>query len=455
VTGPLGTPIEGSQVYRLRSLGIRASDPSEVVHIMPLYAAFAAVLTYLHILFSTVSPNRQRGPGALLLGPSLCLLAYAVVTLAWSPNLEVSIASIFLLACNVLAYLLIAGSVRSDQILRQVLWVFTWIGIVHALSVVASYLLKGPIDWIWPAEGPLRLDVALPGGMTDAASGSDWLRDAEFLSEYHMTFLMMNVHIAGAVALLFVEKKRARRLLLWSAIALMVAVGAATNVRGGMLGLLGMVAFLTWFVPRLRRKWWLVGGAAVVALILVVLAEGAVFSALRNREFGSRFLVGNTRKVGTTGTGSINTEVLSGSRFVYWSSAFRHLIQESWGAGIGTRNFPLYELREGSSTPHTHSIYVSIITDYGVVGIIIVLWAAGIVITHYRRALGAPGSERTLVAVALGGGLVAIGIHGLVDFHHNHPFFWCYLGLFSAALALAAREPVAPLGAAREPENAV
>ncbi len=42
--------------------------------------------------------------------------------------------------------------------------------------------------------------------------------------------------------------------------------------------------------------------------------------------------------------------------------------------------------------------------------------------------------------IAFCGGLIAIGVHGLVDFHYNYPVIWIYAGLGMAILRLAKQE---------------
>jgi len=187
------------------------------------------------------------------------------------------------------------------------------------------------------------------------------------------------------------------------------------------------------------RRWCVpIGVATLLAVIIAIGIHGVVEDAVQHRDSFSRLNMGGVGKGDSAGRGEIDLEGISGSRIGIWRASGRYLV-ESRGFGIGTENYGAYQVREHSNFPHAHSLYLSIIGDYGVVGVCILLWIAVVIGGKLRRIYAQDESDRTMVAKALTGGLVAMGIHSAFDFHHNLPFFWCYLGLFMAALCLAER----------------
>jgi len=114
-----------------------------------------------------------------------------------------------------------------------------------------------------------------------------------------------------------------------------------------------------------------------------------------------------------------------------WKKSFNnfkdHAIQ---GFGVGN-------LKRISNAPHAHSIFLSFLFDFGLMGLISVLVMISILLKRFIVLLGHQHTYSQIMAVAFGTGLVAMGFHGQFDFEYNTTLLWLYLGLTVAAFRIA------------------
>jgi O-antigen ligase len=83
---------------------------------------------------------------------------------------------------------------------------------------------------------------------------------------------------------------------------------------------------------------------------------------------------------------------------------------------------------------HPHNIFLSVIVDYGLVGLGLLVWTGLILWRRWRFAFDSIERPSSVFAVALFGMVVAIAANGLVDNDYNEPYFWLSFGLAMAAL---------------------
>lgn len=78
---------------------------------------------------------------------------------------------------------------------------------------------------------------------------------------------------------------------------------------------------------------------------------------------------------------------------------------------------------------HGHSIYFSTVFDFGILGLLVLITTVIILARLFLTSIWFQLSYLQIMGVALLGGLINIGTHGLVDFEYNNPLIWIYLGL--------------------------
>jgi putative inorganic carbon (HCO3(-)) transporter len=204
-------------------------------------------------------------------------------------------------------------------------------------------------------------------------------------------------------------------LLPWVAAGLLGAALLASWSRGAWLGAAAAVAAMLLYLP--RRRW------LGVLLLLVLLAAGwaAVQSGLlpgalidRLTGFADYVQFQDVRGVDIT---PANYAVLE--RMAHWQAALNMANRHPWlGVGLGNYEaaYPEYALLNWPyPLGHAHNIYLNLLAETGVLGLVAYLgfWAAVIALT--ARVIGrAPYPQRGL-ALGLMGAWVHLSVHHLVD----------------------------------------
>ena len=89
-------------------------------------------------------------------------------------------------------------------------------------------------------------------------------------------------------------------------------------------------------------------------------------------------------------------------------------------------------------------LLLSIFHDFGFVGVfilVIIMW--GLFLGFYRnyKRLTAPDTFPMKVLLGFYGGMVALGLHSLIEFSYNSQHLWVFLGFGMAVLGIATRMP--------------
>ena len=390
------------------------------------------VLLLWHMVLRPLALREAPLRGNRLKYPLLLLLVCALAGLPFSPSVKWTSFRLMMFATNVLIYSFFVFEIGSAVKLRRMLWAFVLLGSVHALLVLLSYLLPHSTRVGWPITEKLYVQIILPGGVYEDARRTV-LRIPTFLAEFHLTTLMMVLHLAAAFALLLIEKQLWRRVLLFSVAFLMLFVATGTGARGGFVGLCAMCAFTVLVQRRLRKRVIVIVPAFLCVLMLMGAIQGRVRGAL-GAGGRSRLLMETNVKhrdpVFVPGTAIPSTRIL------IWRAGFAALARTK-GLGIGTGN---YMLAPETSHQHPHSIPFSFLIDYGFVGAVAMIWMLAILSSQCWGIYRQVSSPQRAVALAVFGGLLAIAANGLVDYAYNEPFLWAYFGLAHAGMNLAGKE---------------
>jgi len=282
---------------------------------------------------------------------------------------------------------------------------FTLIAVAMAASsyAVAQYLTHSThIWWVYSTE---------PG----RASGTI------FSADHFCGFLEMLLPLVIALILVGRIQPLTRVLLGYCFVAMLAGV-AVTFSRGGWIAVtVGLLVVLGLLLgQRHHRKF-----AALTLLLLGGGIAAAIAAWLSRTTSFTNHLV--------SPQGTVNTDVYT--RLEVWAAARRMWLDHFWW-GVGPAHFNEYfneyrppdlQMRVG----WVHSDYLNVLTDWGLVGGLLVLTAlvllaVGIVRTwpRVRRAEGDFGrglSNRFACFLGLLGGLVAMAVHSLVDFNLHVP----------------------------------
>lgn len=247
---------------------------------------------------------------------------------------------------------------------------------------------------------------------------------ASFVNKHHFAGFM-EMTIGLSLSLLYGEStKRDKRLFLIIAVVLMGSGLILTSSRGGVLSLLGVIGFVTFFnligkkakgseekSAKLfsNNKFLLIGASLALVLIL----------------FGSVIFLGGESAL-IRGTGLSKEAEISNGRFHFWQTALG-IIKDHPIIGTGLDSFSVaftkYDTWNGAlRVEQTHNEYLQILSDAGILGFacvvtfIVLLFRKGF--SHAKES-----SDRFRRGVAIGalGGCFGIMIHSFFDFPLRTP----------------------------------
>jgi hypothetical protein len=218
--------------------------------------------------------------------------------------------------------------------------------------------------------------------------------------------------------------------------ALVVLAGAAI-VAGGAFVLRSRT-----FAPALRARIERVAGIAALMLAVAAVALSVVFAGRIWREFTNP---GNTQVVNTTTRlGSAKSD-----RWVWWQEAWHGFTQHpGGGTGAGTFQQTNQMLRHAPVVvDEPHNVPLQFLTETGIVGLLVYLTVAA------GALWGAWRARREPAGLALGLGVAAFFVHGVVDKDWNYVATCGPLMLVAGCLVARrrperARRPVLALAAA-------
>jgi O-antigen ligase len=247
---------------------------------------------------------------------------------------------------------------------------------------------------------------------------------ASFVNKHHFAGFM-EMTIGLSLSLLYGEStKRDKRLFLIIAVVLMGSGLILTSSRGGVLSLLGVIGFVTFFnligkkakgseekSAKLfsNNKFLLIGASLALVLIL----------------FGSVIFLGGESAL-IRGTGLSKEAEISNGRFHFWQTALG-IIKDNPIIGTGLDSFGVaftkYDTWNGAlRVEQTHNEYLQILSDAGILGFACVVT---FIFLLFRKGLrnAKQSSDRFRRGVAIGalGGCFGIMIHSFFDFPLRTP----------------------------------
>jgi O-antigen ligase len=399
------------------------------IDLLPL---FLPVLLFAFAGFTVMRlarlPQSMRNPITI---PLFLFLAYAALTISWTDITEHGVFQCLILAANIMVFVLVVGTVHNEASHKTLMWCWVLSITLQSLIAVIMYFLNTIMLKYQIASGA-TLILNIQGGLFQP---SGWPRPPSGLQDFHETALFINLAIPIALGLWLTESRRIKKVFLLIVIIFMILVCIRTESRAGIGSLILMVLGTFYLIKRLRRFLALVIIFFPVSVILIALGFNAVFNYYENTNFEMRLIVLGGKAVESgdvvdPGMGSSNVH----GRMNLWIKSFKKYIEVAvQGLGIGN-------LKYESQAPHAHSIYFSVLFDFGLIGIGLVLSGILIMVRKYSAAFKQQTSYLQIMSFAFLGGFFALGFHGLVDMDYNFPIFWFYPGMAVATFNLAHRE---------------
>jgi O-antigen ligase len=356
--------------------------------IVPLFPTFIA-------LTGVAYPGVLLLPRDLVVGTlAACgvLAVYALITLARFPQAGAQPLLLPLLA--VLGAGVLAGCVGFDPAAGLLFTAIGGLGIVWHCSVVRFYADRNAalaIYWCYLLSGALACAAAIamvatrfPATQYAIAHGratGTFILPGE-LAGYLIVFLPIAYALGKAGA------QRALRSTAWAALALGAVTLALTYSRAGWMGLAAAFAFL--LAIRTRRGW----GAAALAVLGGAVAVLLLFNAHHDPSEDY-------------------------TRLSIWQAAMQ-IADRFPLTGVGPFNFSrLYAIVRAPDADatafHAHSLYLTFLVEFGIVGLACVVWTLTKFGTELRRRVAVAGGAQALLSLSIAAGLIGVAVQGLID----------------------------------------
>ncbi len=395
-----------------------------IVAIVPLFPTFIA-LTGVEFPGVSLLP---RGIVMGLLGLCGLLAAYALWMLACHRRAGSQPLLLPLLA--VFGAGALAGAVGFDPAAGLLFTAIGGLGIVWhcsvmrfysdpyaALAIFWSYVLSGALACIAAVAMVATRFPATQYAIAHGRATGTFILPGE-LAGYLIVFLPI-VYALGRVA-----RGRTLRAVASAALALGAATLALTFSRAGWMGLAAACAFL--LAVRTRRGW-----GAVPAALGGVAAVLLLFNAHHDPSDDY-------------------------TRLSIWQAALQ-IADRFPLTGVGPFNFArLYAIvRAPDADPtafHAHSLYLTFLVEFGMLGLVAVLWTLRRFATELRQRVSSAPAPQAFLSLSIAAGLVGVAVQGLID-TVTVVIFGLWMPMMGLALAAARSGEPSPTIAATSPEG--
>ncbi len=414
-----------------------------LIDLIPLYAplvlctglGFVLQTVRQSVAESTLSLHRRPVSNPLLI-PVVMLVLYAGTTVFWSPIRWHTFFQFNVLAMNAAIFLIFVAYIKSPALLKKVLWLWLLSISCQALFSLGSFFF----DTTFFSKSFIINDFSTTlitgfnffGGMLQA-SGDPQV--ASGLQDHHETALLMNMAVPVALGLLLTDPSPRQKGILLVILFLLISVTLRTESRAGFgtLYIVCCIVFLA--LSRLRKKFILLVSCFSLLILPLYMAQQLGIAVVLQKKITPRLvLLGNQAvKSGDPIDPKIPTK--KHSRKLLYSKSFKLYNQHYLIQGFGAGN-----LKKLLDAPHAHSIFFSLLFDFGLTGLLFMGSVALFFGVRLKGIVQQQSSYIQIMAVSLSCGVLSICIHGLVDFEYNTTTIWLYFALATAALNLTHQE---------------
>ena len=370
------------------------------------------------VFFSWLFHRLSKLPGGLKRYPpnidyyAAILLAWATISLLWTPSVQHGLIQLVRFAGNIFLFYMVADAVSNEKIHNRVVNIFIFMGWAISIAAILSITLYDIHEYPYVSKFGnwfvLKLNFFVYYVLYHPR--------AMGILPHNATAGILNL-IIGLTFAKFVYDKRVwcRSFLLLSMILMTLSV-IETKSRGALVGYLSMWFFMLASIPSQRKHF--IRNLLFFSILFTVVYLGVFWENIF------------TPRLSASAAGhSIKT------RMGYWIKGYKILSERhnAFGMGVGGLKYYFHPL----NIPHAHNLYLSFFFDFGIVGFVAVFALFAKIGKWVRRSMESfdPTYNQIMLRGTLGG-LVAIGVHGLIDSEYNIAVFWFYLGFLVASVRL-------------------
>lgn len=402
-----------------------------------IFAFIAAIAWYLRGVasegFRNLTVPSPINPILLFI---FLLLLWTTITLIWTPHTYIGLFQLVILVINFGILLLFGIGVNDKQTLQRLSWTWLILGVI--LSILCFVFLwtlaieQGAVEGKW-ARYSTEFMLG-PNVIFQAVLGIHENRGSALMHPNAMA-MIMNLIVAFGFGLLCTPAVgRTKKIMIVFILVFVVAAQVTTASKAGTSSLFLMVFFFL-FAFKVLRKRFFICGLMFVFLYCAIFIGTNIFVFLRTGG-----------DVASSRLTSIQVSFFE-TRLIWWKGILDQFVEQAPGLGLGIGASKYYLSPESGSgisdvqIPHLHSIYLSGLFDLGVVSVIIIFVL--MLVLAWQSVPFLKTEQNTLpknILIASWGAVLALGVHGLVDFDYNTTIIYIVLGILIAALKLSKGE---------------
>lgn len=360
-------------------------------------------------------PSTLRNP---LRVPIIIFLYYSMLTIFWTPDVWSSVTEFVFFSSNIVLFFFIVSMITQEDIHRNCVYWFLASTVVASVLTIFAILVHPNIQIEERVWGPWLFNVFWDPKVRIRGYA---------IEQPNFTSLELNLGISAVIGMFFAIKATPRKFLLGLFLGLFWFSNCLTTSKGGLGAMLFMGYFFLAAYFSLRKRFFTHLCVLMVAFILMWIIS-MKFVSLAGEALRSDILAQST-----SDSVSIQT------RLQMWKEGFQAIARtqrELTGLGLG--GFQYYTQRSWA-----HNLWFSFYFDFGVVGLGFLcgtLLIIGKLCYAMKRIFVQQTTYFQNMSIAFCGGLIAIGVHSVVDFYHSLSMLWVYLALMIATLNLTRRE---------------
>ncbi|MCI5149970.1 MAG: O-antigen ligase domain-containing protein [Candidatus Electrothrix sp. MAN1_4] len=382
------------------------------IDILPIFSPLV-LMGFCGLVLKRVAGLQKQFSGEPLVYLYMVFFLWACFTLFWAPCGGKALLQLFILFFQLLLFIYILNFLAEDKKHhRRVMWCWIIFGLLVAEgNVIVRHLPN----------------VAYSVDLAEFIKFEAYVRNLEInlrsrtIGNANLTAATLNMVFPILFCFLVFEKNILKKLF-FSGLMFLLLWGFFLNMSKGATLAAIVQTFFLFLVFRKTRGIFLRGTVFfLIGFILLYFIQDAYLA------------LGRPARLVYDITGQ-SVSLLS--RLVMWRDGMAALLKYTVGFGLGPGGFSYL-----TNNSYAHSIYFSILFDYGIFGIMIFLAAC---LTTLKRFFTVffkfeDGYYKNMF-LAFCAGLLATGLHGILDHHYNAPVLTLYLAMATATYRLAIKE---------------
>jgi O-antigen ligase len=345
--------------------------------------------------------------------PLFIFFLWACTSLIWAPDNYLASLHLFSLISVVFLYYIIVLYVVNLTAYKTLVWGWLFVGLFYSSIAIIQYF--GGLQ-LTPDPGVLESEYSRVSGLSGSPNSY-----ARFMSL--TAFLMLGLFQVSWM------KKGFNRTAVSLCLFLSLLTIILTLSRSAFIGLLaGTVFFCIKYIKKISPAKIIIFTLVICVLILIGIYAG----------------IGFEKRLSSMLT--FYEDLAWSSRVQIWDAAWQ-AFSKTYGIGIGLggleSEFYKYYVpitKKGDAPPLSHSLYLDILVHFGIMGIILFVWA-GIRLFHFTmRSLKSIDTDMQKVLFAMASGLIGVLLSVSISGELLLLDIWLYVGLMVATALVGMQE---------------